>query len=277
MYPRKNWNPYSLKLFKMIRLLKIEWAKLVTYKPFWLLSIFYLILAPLFMLFIEALNIPIFTIGASEAIYGFPSGWQFMTYMSSWLHILLGIIIVIFATNEFNHRTARQHIIDGLTRNELFLSKLTLTAFLSIIATLYTGILAIIGSLVYTGGIDNFFDGMEYIPIFLFQTFGYLSIALMFSFIVRSSGYAILIFLGVLFVEAILRSVLAYYFSEWFAVFAPIGMISQLTPIPFIEEVIRNKEDLKYVLSLSERFVYGTLYILGYIAITYRLIRKRDF
>src|SRR5690606_822488 len=150
------------------------------YRPFWMLSIFYLVLAPVFMLFIDGFDIPIFEIGPSKGIYGFPTGWHFMTWMSSWLHILLGIIIVIFSTNEFNNRTARQHIIDGLTRNELFWSKFTLTAFLALIATLYTTLLAIIGSLIYTGGLANFTDGIEYLPIFLFQTFGYLCIALLF-------------------------------------------------------------------------------------------------
>ncbi len=260
----------------MMRLLKIEWAKLAKYRPFWWLFAFYLAAAPLFMLFVESFDIPLFEMGAGKMIYGFPMGWNVATYLSSWFHFLLGIIMVIFATNEFTYRTARQHVIDGLTRKEVFISKLTLTAALSIFSTFYTAVLAIIGSLIYAGGLDNFTDGIEYIPIFLFQTFGYLSIAFLVSFFVRSSGYAILVFLGIIFVEWILRQILGTNVSEWIAVFSPIGMISKLTPIPFAEK-FSGYSDPKYILSTGERLMYGSLYILAYLSITYRMIMRKNF
>ena len=262
----------------MKRLLQIEWQKLVAYRPFWLLFIFYLALAPTVMLFVDAFDIPFFGKDKPmEMIYGFPFGWNLATYLSSWFHILLGIIIVIFATNEFKSRTIRQHIIDGMTRKELFLAKLTITGFISVFATLYTVLIAVFGSLIYTGGLENFSSGFEYVPIFLFQTFGYMSIAMLISFVIKNSGYAILLYISVIFVEWLLRNILGFYMSEWVAVFAPIGMISKLTPIPFIEEFLKDSGSSKYILNLNERLIYGSLYIITYLFLTYKLITKRDF
>lgn len=257
-----------------MRLLKIEWAKLSSYKPFWFLFIAYLIMAPGVMLFIDSFNLGFLGVPIGKQIYGFPMGWNVATWLASWFHILLGIIMVIFATNEFNYRTARQHVIDGMTRKEVFISKLTITAFLSIVSTTYTTIIALMGSLIYTGGLNNIGDGIEYVPLFLFQTFGYLSIAFLVSFLVRNAGWGILVFMGILFLESILRNILGTTVSEWIAVFAPIGMISNLTPIPFIQDNFQF--DSKYILSTSERLLYGSLYILCYLGITYRLIMRKS-
>ncbi len=259
----------------MMRLLKIEWAKLSSYKPFWWLSGLYLIMAPLLILFLDQLGFAFFP-SAAEEIYGFPTGWNVSAWISSWFQILLGMIIVIFATNEFAAKTARQHIIDGLTRKEFFGSKLLLTGSISIIATAYMAIIAIIASLIYTGGVDNVMNGIEYIPIFLFQTFGYLSIALLFSLLLRSSGYAILLFLCVIFVEWLIRQFLP---SE-IAAFSPIGVIARLTPFPFLQELIdemtRNGET-PFVLDRGERFAIGTAYILGILFIAYQNVMRRNF
>lgn len=258
-----------------MRLFRIEWSKLVKYRPFIWLTLSYLVMTPGLMLFLDGFNLDFFGI-TLERIYVFPQGWNSVTWMASWFHILLGIIIVIFISNEYSNRMVRQHIIDGLTRKEFYVSKVLMIAVMSITATLYTAILAIIGSVVYSGGVDNFMDGIEYLPIFLFQTFGYLSIAMVFAFLLRKSGYAILIYLGVIFGEFILRSILGANVSPWLQVFSPIGMISNLTPLPFFQEILNNQEDTKYFLSVSERFLYGSIYISAILYWAWWLIRKRD-
>ncbi len=259
----------------MMRLLKIEWAKLAAYRPFWILLMFYLAAAPLLILFVHSIGINIFPSAAAE-IYGFPNGWLVSAYMSSWFQILLGMIIVIFATNEFGAKTARQHIIDGVTRNEFFLGKVYMIAAISIFSTLYMSVIAIIASLIYTGGLSNIGDGIEYVPIFLFQTFGYLTIALLFSLLVRSSGYAILIFLCVIFAEWLFRQ----FVPNYIAGFSPIGMIARLTPIPFMQDFIdgiSDSESIPYPLTIAERFTYGTAYIAGFLGLAYMNVQRKDF
>lgn len=259
----------------MMRLLKIEWAKLAAYRPFWVLFIIYLSAAPLLILFVHNIGINLFPSSAEE-IYGFPNGWNVSAWISSWFQILLGMIIVIFATNEFSARTARQHIIDGITRKEFFLSKVYLVGAISVFATAFMALIAIMASLIYTGGLSDFSNGIEYVPIFLFQTFGYLTIALLFSLLLRTSGYAILLFLCVIFAEWLIRQ----FLPSDIAAFSPIGMIARLTPFPFLQDFIdsvSNPSDLPYILSINERFLFGSIYIAGLLGLAYNNVMRRDF
>ena len=54
----------------------------------------------------------------------FPNIWLTATYVLGFLVIFPVIISIINTTSEFSNKTSRQHIIDGLSRNEFHLSKL---------------------------------------------------------------------------------------------------------------------------------------------------------
>jgi len=262
----------------MIRLLKIEWTKLSTYRPFWVLTICYLLLSPLLMFSVHHIKFPGFP-NVAEMFYAFPMGWNVAAWTASWFQILLGIMFVIFISNEFNFKTTRQHVIDGLTRNEYFLSKLLLIGMMAVFATFYMVLNAIIGSYLFANGLDNIAEGTEYIPIFLFQTIGYLSVALLFSFLLRKSGYAILIYICVIVGEFIIRNIISENGAEMLALYSPIGIISNLTPIPFLEAMLDGMAEMQgekpLVLSLSERLSGGSAYILLYISISYISFKRK--
>ena len=56
--------------------------------------------------------------------------------MAVLLNIVLGIIVIFVISNEYSFKTMRQNLIDGLNRNQLFVSKLLLISILTFLSTL---------------------------------------------------------------------------------------------------------------------------------------------
>jgi len=123
----------------MIRLLKIEFKKIMTYKIFWILIGLYFLFLILGILMAEFminsivndmnrhLPIPI----PHVTIYFFPWIWQNITYFATFRYVLIfpAIIIIILITTEFTYRTIRQNVINGLNKSEILISKLLLMTY----------------------------------------------------------------------------------------------------------------------------------------------------
>ena len=129
----------------MVKLLKIELKKIMTYKVFWILMGLYftfLILGILMAGFtinnwIDNLNqhspIPF----PHVRFYFFPDVWQNITFFASirFVLILPAIVVIILITNEFTNKTIRQNIVNGMSRQEFLLSKLQLIFLISLLIT----------------------------------------------------------------------------------------------------------------------------------------------
>src|ERR1700694_1611313 len=107
----------------MVHLLKIEWLKIKNYRAFWVFSVFYLV--SIFLLNYIGWSTHQRTthdVPGSEVVLGqpfsFPNVWATVGWMSSWLLYFPGMMIIMLMTNEFNFKTHRQNIIDGLSRNQ---------------------------------------------------------------------------------------------------------------------------------------------------------------
>src|SRR6476620_12789663 len=120
----------------MLHLLKIEWLKVKNYRTFW-------ILGGLFLLSIFGINYIAFSIheeqsksAMANAIMGspfnFPEVWHTITYMSSFLLFIPGLLMIISITNEFSFKTHRQNIIDGLSRTQFIHVKLASVVILAL-------------------------------------------------------------------------------------------------------------------------------------------------
>ncbi len=88
----------------------------------------------------------------------FPMIWLTATYMLGFLVIFPAIISIINTTSEFSYKTTRQHIIDGMSRNEFILSKLISIFIISTVFTLYLILLCLI--LGFSKGNYNEFFGV---------------------------------------------------------------------------------------------------------------------
>src|SRR3977135_3165680 len=123
----------------MLHLLKIDLKKLTNYRTFWVVcGLYFFTLAFVTASGMEFLKwIASFIEGCGQKInidriplYHFPDVWQNLVYISGLFKIVLAIMVVISITNEYQYRTIRQNIIDGLSRWQFLQSKLLTNALL---------------------------------------------------------------------------------------------------------------------------------------------------
>src|SRR6185503_9511847 len=55
--------------------------------------------------------------------FGFPSAWLNLLYTASWMDFFLGIMVIVSITTEYQFRTMRQHVVDGLDKKDIFIAK----------------------------------------------------------------------------------------------------------------------------------------------------------
>ena len=181
----------------MIQILSIEWLKIRKYSTFW-------ILAGLFMTMLLLWNWSISSgtikLGSSDinilsSNYSFPEVWGNVGYWTKFFAGLIAIIIIILTTNEFQFRTDRQNVIDGLSRTNFFHAKWILVLLLSLAVTLFTFSLGIFFGIAHGSSLSN--AGGNIIKIFhvFILTLNYFGFALTLSLLLRRSGMSIIIFL----------------------------------------------------------------------------------
>lgn len=216
----------------MKRLLQIEFIKLFTYAGFWVPAIFWIILYILSLFIITQINIQLPGLETSS-LFAFPGLWNITTWLASWFNLLLAIMIMIFTSNEFSFRMFRQHVVDGLSRNELFKSKVLLIGVFSIagvvLVFLSTFILGIFFNTSETWA--GVLDKMYLLVVYFVQAFAYMSIGLMLALLFRNIALSIITFILYFFpLEVIIRN----FFPDEILVFFPMKVISNLTPPPDI-------------------------------------------
>jgi len=122
--------------------------KVKNYRTFWILSILYLVsLFAATYIFHTLWETRPRQQGMGNAIMGtpldFPDIWHTVSWMSSWLMFIPGLLMIISVTNEYSFKTHRQNIIDGWSRTEFILVKIVLAFIISIISTLVVFLIAL--------------------------------------------------------------------------------------------------------------------------------------
>jgi len=250
--------------------------KLFTYAGFWVPASFWAVLY-VFCLFISTqinINFPGLD---SKTFFIFPNLWNTTTWLASWFNLLLAIMIMIFICNEFSFRTFRQHVIDGLSRNELFLAKVALMLVFAVAGVAFVIILTFVTGLFFNTSEtwSQLFDTL-YLPVVYFvQAFAYMSLAMMISLLLKNTAISIITFILYFFpIEPIIRN----FFPDKILFFFPMKVISNLTPAPDVFHIstqtqfyttingqVTNSEPA--VVPFNIPLWENTLVALGYIAI----------
>ena len=164
----------------MKRLIKIEYLKNLSYRPFKIFSIIYLsaIVILAFIGFAE-FNLGFVKFKLKDiGIYDFPNVWHFTAYIISLLKIFLAAIIVFSISQEFSNRMFKQNLIDGLSRGEFLLSKIYTIAIFSGISTFFVALISFLLGLKYSSDYSRtevvselYFVGLYFVKVFLFLMF----------------------------------------------------------------------------------------------------------
>lgn len=259
----------------MKQLLSIEYAKVRNYKTFWIILLIYAAMVPLSFWGLSSIDFP-FLPGDAE-LYGFPTVWNYITYAASWWNLLLGVLVVILICNDIRFKTQRQHIIDGLSKQQVIISKFLILVALAAAVTLYTFLIGFIFGAI-NSPISEVFSGLKYVGIYFIQTIGYFSFAFLFANLVRQPALSIILYVVIF----VLKFIFPLILGDTVAQFMPINVISDLTPFPFFQEMLnmieKNSSDIEVPLIISQgvRSLVASGWILLFVLISYIVLKRRD-
>lgn len=261
----------------MKELLKIEYLKIKHYTVFRAFMLLFVVLVPLIFYSISRIEFP--GMPSQKVMAGFPGVWSYLTYVAGWATFLPGILVGALVCNEVSFKTQKQNVIDGLSRMDVILSKFYMVLVLTLIVTLYIFLIGLIFGLIFTGA-TNMFEGIEQMLFFFIQTLGYLSLAMLVAVLIRRiAALAVIAFLIVyLFSGAIIQESVGEDISEWL----PTNMLADLTEFPLYESFTGMQRmvdpSISINLGINDWLRAGIcmLYIVGFIALSYVVMKKRD-
>ncbi len=256
----------------MKKLVSIELKKVIPYLTFWVILALYVAL--IFVVFFLAHTIKLnnkLSFLNLKSYYTFPDLWHTLTYIASFFTLLLGILVIILITNEFTFRTARQNIIDGLSKADFLAGKLLLLLLIALFATAIVFITGMVNGLLQT---DNpvtsmILAKMDFVVAYFVQTMAYLCFALFTGMLVKKSGLAIGIFL---LYSKIIEPLAGWKMPDAISNYLPFHTISGLIQNPALKMIGFAVPESP----LGIHFAFTVGYSLLFIAGSYLLLSRRD-
>lgn len=261
-----------------MKLLTLEYLKLKKFHALKFILLAYMIAVPAWMFFMNfffKLEPELGKLIAQDDPLAFPHIWDYITYSASFFNVLLAVIIVTITTNDFQYKTMRQNIIDGLSKRDVIFGKFITVTILSLIATLYTFLSGIVIGFI-NGSSADWYQNIHFVSLYGLQTLGYFSFAFLFAIVVKRPAIAIITFIVYFPVETIVGKIISADLYQFF----PLKVYADLTPLPFFkallasaskktgEEIFIMDDQLRIILA----FVYVSIFFLG----TYFLLKRKD-
>jgi ABC-type transport system involved in multi-copper enzyme maturation permease subunit len=254
----------------MKRLLSIEWLKVSSYRSFYVFTGIYAVLIFFTYFGVNSfLNLgPLFDV---NSVYKFPNVWYYVSYVSSWFSPILSLLMIQLVCNEFAFRTMRQHIIDGLSREELLTSKLLMAAILSV----YAGCITLLSGLLFgltKGGIPtsaDFFSETSYLLRAIWSSFGMMTAAILIALLIRRSALSILVFLAFYWIIEPLAG--RIWFTEIYPYF-PLNSIDEFISSPIqLESIKLGKQSTPIGVTIA-----GIIYPIIFMFTSLNILRSKD-
>lgn len=291
----------------MLHLLQLEWKKLITNRTFVIMSSMYLILLPAIFLSIKLLMPDIddtdfngLGAAAKQALtenpFMFPDVWRSYGYIGSWFNYYsLGVIGILIITMEYNYKTMRQSIINGLTRTEFYLSKIVMVIGISLGFALYFCVTGLIigftntGSLEFSKLMSRVTLHADIIPFYIVQILGYVSFACLIGWIFKRFALSIIFFCAYPLLELIVKwSLIGWVkLKSKLVLFLPINAMEDLIPIYFpisaanagFEETkaeFAREVGMPYLLEPIEALSASIFFIILFFFIGYKIFMRSD-
>ncbi|MDX2359660.1 MAG: ABC transporter permease [Crocinitomicaceae bacterium] len=251
----------------MMKLIQIEWMKLKRLNTMKVILIIYAIAVPLIYLSLSMIQVGPLSFPSST--FEFPMAYQMTAWVSSFFNLMIGVIVIVFTTNELKYKTQRQNVIDGLSKREVILSKFYVVVLLSLAVSIYVFVVGfIIGAV--NSDLSTMFDGIHHIGAYFISTLGYFIFAFFFANLVRLPALAIVLYLFSTFIEGIIGLIAVQKYAQFF----PLSTFSDLVPFPmqFIPEEVPDP----HIWEQGARSGLAVCYILIFVIISYVVIRRRD-
>ena len=214
----------------MKNILKLEFIKTFGYPGFRTIVILHAVLFLLVVTIGSQINLQFKGIKL-DILVSFPYVWATLSWIASWFNILLGILAIILVGNEFQFKTFRKQIIDGVSRNQLLNAKMVVMATISLYALVLVLLSSFILGFIFSDSItfESIFENFPLVLVLFIQSFAYMMLGMLFALLLRNNAISIVSFILFFFPgEPILRA----FFPDSIDRFFPIKIISNLTPLP---------------------------------------------
>lgn len=256
-------------------LIAIEWMKLRRLVTMKVILIIYALTVPILYYCVSFIKIGPFS--TPDWVYQFPDSYTFVAYIASWFNLLIGVIIMVFTSNEIKYKTQRQNVIDGLSKRDVIFAKFAIVFIFSLVVTLYVAIVGMVFGLIFSEGSPQIFDGLEQIGVYFISVLGYFSFAFFFASLVRMQALAIILYIFSTIIEGIIGLIVAQEYVQFF----PLTTFGNLVPDPFrklFAPLMENQppQPDQFILGQGWSIAFALFYIFCFIFITYWVIKKRD-
>jgi len=260
----------------MKNLIAIEWMKLRRLTTMKVILIIYAFAVPFLYYLLSYLKLGPFS--TPDWVYDFPDCYTYVAYISAWFNLLIGVIIMVFTSNEIKYKTQRQNVIDGLSKRDVILSKFAVVFLFALAITLYVAIVGMIFGVIM-GDASNLFNGIEQVGVYFVSTLGYFTFAFFFANIVRIQALAIILYLFSTIIESLVGWAVAQNYYQFF----PLKSFSNLVPDPkpkLFAPLMTAQESQQipdqFILGQGWSVVVAVAYIVIFVLITYWVIKRRD-
>lgn len=260
-----------------MNLIKIEFRKLIYYPTFWVLNISYFVLMGIVLKGLNSFKMQVNSGGpaaqgnavdfGSLGVFNFPDVWQVITYTAGFFFIIPAILIIITVCNEYEFRTFRQNLIDGLTKGEWMASKIITLLVISVVSTVFVFTLVLV--LGYSYSVDTsiyaVWQKSNLILVYFIQILGYTSFAFMLANILKRAAITIGVFM--LYVYA-LEPITTYLINFDLPMYHIRSMIA-----PPINKLMNQQ--FTYVVE-PQVFVLALLYTAIFLGVAFFIVQRRD-
>ena len=263
----------------MIKLFKIEWLKLRTYRTFWVLFGAFLLMFPVAFYFSASKYMERASSGLQEqaikaflgAPFIFPRVWQASSWFGGMFFVMIGMLFILLITNEVQYRTHRQNIIDGWSRIDFLKAKLSLMIFFVLVATALVFCCGLLVGLLFSTTANGIFENVYYVGYFALMATIYLAVAFLTAILVKRTGLSIIIYFAIVCIlDNVLWLVLTLKDSQ-LGYFLPLECVDSLVPNPFKPSALerRTVPDISLIIAV---LAYLSLFV--YIVVNY--FKKTD-
>ncbi|MCC9166176.1 ABC transporter permease subunit [Pontibacter harenae] len=255
-----------------MNLLRIEFRKILPYKTVWVILAIYVVLMVLVLNASSGITINGRQLGADA--FQLPGVWQRLSFLASFFNLLLGILIIVLVSDEYSFRTLRQQVIDGLSRVEIVLAKFYVILAVAAFSTIFLLLLGLYFSLLYSTdhSVDAFFSQIDHLSYYFVQAVAYMALAMLFAFLIKKSGLAIIAFIAY---AKIVEPLVHLRIPDTVDKYMPMKALGSLTPMPgqdLIDQFTTPTEQL----TPPWAAVAGLFYIGLFLFLSYSLLKVRD-
>jgi ABC-type transport system involved in multi-copper enzyme maturation permease subunit len=267
----------------MLRLINIDFKKYAYSKTFWILLLIYFALIVTVFFFAEKI-LNLFLANAKSNVplpvpdfsfYSFPYVWHNLAFFGGYFKILLGIIIVIFVTNEYTFKTIRQNVMNGMSRMQFLFSKVIFAGLLSLSAAIILLLSGLLLGLGHTAELSTplVFRNMEFIAAYFLEVFTFSLLAMLTGFLFKQPGLSIVL-LAIYFYIG--EPVLGWMLPDTLSVFLPVESMSNLIDFPNSDLMKTFNVNFSEFVSLSDVLICISWSVI-FIGTGWWLLRNSDY